>query len=139
MGKKKNEELKEKVEVEETTQDFILTAIGQYNSFNIKNNKSVDLSFKFSYDERINIVKSITFVGQNIEIVAKKGGNKPVKLGLFTFQELKIDRDGESTIKFNSEVDYVYTENINEIVSKDELIKVKMKANIIMEETPDDQ
>lgn len=122
----------------EVVERFALTAIGQYNNFNIKNNKSVDLSFKFSYDERINVLKVIAFVGQNVQIQAKKGAEKPVKLGMYNFHELKLDRDGEATIKFNSEVDYVYTENVNEIVGKDELLKIHMVANIIMEESPDD-
>lgn len=125
---------------EEKTVKFVVNAVGQYHAFNIKNNKGVDLSFKFSYDERINILKTITFVGQNVEIQAKKGAGKPVKLGMYNFQELKMDRDGETTLKFTSEVDYVYTENVNEIVGKDELLKIHMVANIIMEEeTPDDE
>jgi glutathione peroxidase-family protein len=123
---------------QEEVKDLTITAIGQYKSFNIKNNKSVDLSFKFSYDERINMVQAISFIGQNVTILAKKGAEKPVKLGMFNFHELKIDRDGEATIKFNSDVDYVFTENVNAIVGKDELLKIRMQANIIMEETPDD-
>lgn len=132
MAKQKQEVI-ENVKEEETV-DLKVSAVGQYNGFNIKNNKSVDLSFKFSFEEKTNIIKTILFTGQNVKILARKGSNKPVKLGLFNFQELKIDRDGESTLKFNSEVDYVYVENINEIVGKDELLKIKMEANVILED-----
>ena len=145
MGKKKKRKQEEVVEEEiveeeeeETTKDFEVLAIGQYHAFNIKNNKSVDLVLKFSFEEKINIVQTIAFVVQNVEVFAKKGANKAVKLGLFNFHELKIDRDGEATIKFNSEVDYVYVENVNEIVGKDELLKIRMVANIIMEDSIND-
>jgi hypothetical protein len=115
------------------TEKVIVSAIGLYDGHATKKNKSVDLKFKFSYDERINVVKAIAFVGQNISVQAKKGNDKPVSLGTFSFQELKIDRDGETILKLNSELDYVYSENINSIVG-DDLLKIRLSADIIIEE-----
>lgn len=118
----------------EITEKVVVKAIGLYNGHFVKTNKSVELKIKFSYDERVNIAKTIAFVNQNVKVHAKIGSGKPLSLGMFSFKEMKIDKDGQGFMKLDSELDYVDDENMNEIARAGSLITWRLAANIIMEE-----
>lgn len=120
------------------TETIGITAIGLYDGHVVKKNKLVVLKFKFSYDERINMIKAIAFVGQNVKIIAKIGSEKAKPLGIYNFQELKIDRDGQAMVTFSTELEYVENENLSEIVG-DELLKIRMSADVIVEDNEDEE
>ena len=99
---------------------------GSYNGHNIKANKSIDISFKFSYGELINVVKLLQLLNENVLIGVKVGAKaKPKALGTFMIKDLKIDGDGESTVKFNSLLDHVEAENLNDLAGENLFIMFK--------------
>ena len=108
--------------------EVVIKSICSYNGHNIKPNSSVDISFKFKYDELVNYIRLVQLLNENINIVVKIGDEKPKKLGIFRLKEIKIDDDGEAVIKFNSSLDYVEADNLNGLVN--EILKVAFKASI---------
>ena len=116
------------------SEKLAITAVGQYDGHTVKKNKAIDLKFKFSYDERSNMATAIAFINQNINVVVKVENNKPVKIGMFDMHELKFDKDGQCFVKLSSTIDYIETDNLNEIITINNLIKIRMQAEIILEE-----
>lgn len=104
-----------------------IRSIAKYNGHSLKNNKSVDLSLKFAYEELPNYIKLIQFLNENTTISVKRPDVASQKLGTFMVYEIKIDRDGEGIIKFNSMLDYVNADEITTIVGND-LFKVQFEA-----------
>lgn len=106
-----------------------LKAHGAYNGHSFKANKSVDLSIKFAYSELTNYIKLIQLLNENVTIVAKKLAEETAnKLGTFMIKEIKVDGDGEGTIKFNSQLDYVEADTINNLVGEE--FDILFKATI---------
>lgn len=118
--------------------NYTLKLKGTYLNFAIKKNKTVRLSFNFSYEERINAIKAIALVGQDIKITAKLLQNPPVILGQFLFYSLKLDRDGQTTLVLDSEIDSVDVKNINSIIDDENLLKLKFDSLIELEGEQDE-
>lgn len=104
-------------------------AVASYNGHGVKTNKNVDLAFKFAYSELTNYIQLIQFLNEDVTIFAKVGDDKPMNLGTFRIKEIKVDNDGEGTVKFNSMLDFVNADFINSLVGTD-LVKVKFTAMI---------
>lgn len=115
-------------------------AEGKYVSHSVKANKNVDVSFKMPYTELTNYIQSIQMLNENVTVASKIGADKrPIKLGTFMINSVRIDNDGEGTIKFNSQLDHVDAANINELATRnDEPLFVYMKADIDIGEEGDD-
>lgn len=113
-------------------------AIGTYHGHSVRNNNSVDLSFKFGYDELVNSIKLIQLLNENISISAKAGDHKPFSLGVFMIKDIKVDHDGQVVAKFNSQTDYVELDNFKYLVG--ELVKLMFQAKIEIEaEEPEER
>lgn len=112
-----------------------LKAVCKYNGHSFKTNKSVDLSLKFGYDELTNYIQAIQMLNENITMKVKVGDNQGKEIGTFMIKEIKIDGDGEGTIKLNSSIDFVDANAINSIVIG-ETFRVMLEAKIEVEETP---
>lgn len=108
----------------------------QYNGHYIKGNGDLDLNFKLPYSELINVLKLTQMIGTNIKIAAKIGKKEVFELGTFMLKNISIDREGESKIKFNSEVSTVEMENFINLAEKDQIIKLRCEANVLEEEDP---
>jgi hypothetical protein len=106
-------------------------AIGDYNGHSVKTNKAVDLGFKFPYDEMTNYIKLIQLLNENVEIAVKMGDEKPMKLGTFMIKNIGIDHDGQGTVKFNSQLDFVEADALNKLVG--ERFNIMFKAVIDVE------
>lgn len=120
-------------------QKIDILAVGQYNGHITKRNRLLELRFKFSYDERTSLAKILFLVGQNIEVSVKAPDKKPVKLGTYNFQALNIDRDGQGHLKIITDIDYVEHENLVSIINDNELLKIKLSAEIELEENEDNE
>lgn len=105
------------------------TAIASYNGHSIKTNKNVDIAFKFRYDELTNYIQLIQFLNEDVGIAVKVGDDKPMNLGSFRVKEIKIDGDGEGTVKFNSMLDFINADFINSLVGTD-LVKAMFVAEV---------
>ena len=110
-------------------------AVANYKGHSLSDNGSVNLSFKFKYDQLVNVIQTIQMLSNDINVSARIAGDAPLKLGMFRLKSISIDDDGESVIKLNGLNDYVEVDNLNNLVTKD-LFKVKFVAEI--EEEDDD-
>lgn len=100
-----------------------------YKGHSISANGSVNLTLKAMYSELPKSIELMQMLNNDVTIKVKKGGDKPIKLGIFRIKTITVDGDGESVIKFNSIVDYVEVDNINDIVGGDEF-KALFSADI---------
>lgn len=115
------------------TQTVVVTAVGQYDGHSTKKNRILELKLKFAYDERVSMAKIIMLVGQHIDVVVKAVGKKALKLGTFSFQGLNIDRDGQGHLKLTSDIDYIEHNNLVAIIGEEELLKIKLSAEVEVE------
>ena len=111
----------------------------QYDGHSIKKNTAVDVRFKAPYSELVNCLNLIQLLNCNVNVSAKINNNKPCEIGTFYLHELKIDRDGESSIKFNSESDYVYLNNLNLLTEKETVLKLLCSGIIEEDEESEEE
>lgn len=111
--------------------------VAQYKGHSLNENGSVNLSFKFKYDQLVNVIQLTQMFSNDIIISVKMPEVNPLKLGMFRLKGISIDGDGESTVKFNGLSDYVEVNNLNDIVTKD-LFQVRFVADIESEDSNDE-
>lgn len=109
-----------------------------YKGHSVKANGNMDISFSAMYGELTNSMKALQLLNNNVVIMAKLPGVKPVKLGSFTIKNVSFDGDGESVLKFTSLIDYVEMENVDKIISQENFI-IKMESDVELEEGSDDE
>jgi hypothetical protein len=110
-------------------QEIKLFGLASYKGHTVSDNGSVNLSFKFAYDELATPLKLCQMLNNDINVMVQLPDVGKIKLGMFRLKMIRIDGDGESTVKFNSLSDFVETDNLNRIITKD-LFKVKFSAVI---------
>jgi len=101
-----------------------------FAGYSTKKNGDVDVKFKAPYSEIVNCVSLVRMIGRNIGVACKVNGGKPVSLGTFYLNRLNIDRDGESTITFNTELNSAEINNFIELLAPESIIFVLAKAII---------
>lgn len=108
----------------------------RYANHSVKQNKAVDLTIKMRYSELPEYIKTIQMLNENVTVAGKIGADKkPVKLGTFMVHNIGIDREGDGTLKLNSQLDHVNANNINELAARnDEPLILLLKADIDVEE-----
>ena len=112
--------------------------VGTYNGHSLKQSGSVDLTFKCPYSELTEYIKSIQMLNNDVSIMVKLAGEKPLKLGMFRIKEIRVDGDGEGTLKFNSINDYVEVNNLNKIITK-EPFKIRLRSDVEIEEEEENE
>lgn len=104
-----------------------------YNGHNVRQNGSINLTFKCDYGELSNSIQLLQLLNNDINVIAKVASeNKPFKIGSFRLKGVTIDDDGESKITFNSITDYVEIDNINKLITN-ETFKLKCVAEVEIE------
>lgn len=103
-----------------------------YKGHSVKANGNVDISFSAMYGEITNSINVLQLLNNDVVIIAKMPGSKPVKLGSFNVRNVLFDGDGESVLKFTSLVDFVEMDSLNKIISQENFI-IKMESDIEME------
>lgn len=106
-----------------------VNAVVCYGGHNISANGSVNLTLKASYSELKNTVELMQFLNNDVSIKAKFPNEKPIKLGSMRIKDIRVDGDGESTLKFNGLNDYVEVDNLNSLITNEEF-RVKFEADI---------
>lgn len=112
--------------------------VARYAGHSLNQNGSVNLTFKCDYSELTEYIQLIQMLNNDVNIGVRIAGEKPLKLGMFRIKEIKIDGDGEGTLKFNSTNDFVEVNNLNKIVVK-EPFQVMFVAKIEIEEEDDEE
>jgi hypothetical protein len=107
----------------------------KYNGHSIKNNRAVDLSLVFAYDELPNYIKLVQLLNEHIDVSVKIGDQEVEKIGNFMIRAINIDHDGQGVIKLNSQMDHVEADLINNLVS--ETFKILFVADV--EDIEDDE
>jgi hypothetical protein len=105
----------------------------KYGGHNQRNNGSVTLTLKAMYSELVRTLQITQFLNNDVTLKAKIPGSKPIKLGMFRVDNIRIDNDGESIIRFNGLNDYIEMDNLNLLpLSGDEVeeFAVLMEAEI---------
>ena len=112
-----------------------------YDGHSQRKNGSVILSLKGSYSELVNTVKTLQLLNNDVILKAKIPDSKPIKLGMFRVDSIRIDGDGESTIKYNGLSDYIEMDNLNLLPLNSDDVKefVVMMESEIEEEKEEDE
>ncbi len=103
-----------------------------YGGHSISQNGTVKLTVKAGYSELSNSIRAMQMLNNDVEIKAKlPEAKKAIRLGIFRIQNVIIDGDGESKIKFDGLNSFVEIDNLNELVSTDgALFKILMQAEL---------
>lgn len=108
-----------------------------YNGHDIKSNGNINLKFKCAYSELADSIQTLQMLNNDIKIYVKlPDERKPKQLGIFRLKENKISSDGESSIIFNSQIDYVELGSINEIANSD-CLRYLLKALVEIDDNED--
>ena len=90
-----------------------------YAGHSLRANGSVNLTVKAMYSELTNSIQMMQMLNNDVDLRAKVADGKPMRLGYFRIQEIKVDGDGESTIKFNGISDNIEMDNLNNLPLND--------------------
>jgi hypothetical protein len=108
-----------------------------FAGYSTKKNGDVDVRFKAPYSEIVNTISLVRMIDRNIGVVCKINGGKPIPLGTFYLNKLSIDRDGESTINFNTELNSAEVNNMTELLVPESIIHILAKC--VVEDEENDQ
>ena len=100
-----------------------------YKGHSVQRNGNLSISFSAMYSEITNSMKLLQLLNNDVKILAKLPGEKPIPLGTFNVKSVLFDGDGESVIKFVSLCEFVELENINAIVSQ-ENFQIRFEGDI---------
>ena len=102
-----------------------------FNGYSTKKNGDVDVSFKAPYSELVNCMKLLQMISCNIQCKAKMGASgKPFDLGTFYLTKFNVDRDGETRLTFNTEIESSEIENMINLTEKDQIIYLMCVAEL---------
>lgn len=90
-----------------------------YAGHSLRANGSVNLTVKAMYSELTNSIQMMQMLNNDVDLKAKVADGKPMRLGYFRIQEIRVDGDGESTIKFNGISDNIEMDNLNNLPLND--------------------
>lgn len=99
-----------------------------FAGYSTKKNGDIDIKFKAPYSEIVNVISMVRMINRNIGISCKVNGSKPISLGTFFLNKLSIDRDGESTLIFNTELDSAEINNFVELLTPESIIHIMAKS-----------
>ena len=107
--------------------------IVSYGGHSISANGTVNLTMKASYSELTNTIQVMQFLNNAVGIKVKMPEQKPFNLGEMRIKDIRVDGDGESTLKFSGVNDYVEVDNLNSLVTSEEFA-VLLEAEIESED-----
>lgn len=91
----------------------------QYAGHSLRANGSVNLTVKAMYSELTNSIQMMQMLNNDVDLKARIANEKPFRLGFFRIQEIKVDGDGESVIKFNGISDNIEMDHLNNLPLND--------------------
>lgn len=105
-------------------------AVAKYNGHSVQANGIVVLNIVLDYSELTNTIQMMQLLNNDIKIAVKYGSDKPMKLGSFRLDTTNIGSDGMSKVKFKGTVDFVETDNLNDMAlnGRDEYFNIRLIA-----------
>ena len=104
----------------------LITASGFFNGSSTKGNFDVQLKFKFPESELANSIQFLAAIGKRMKMIAIVDEDK-INLGIFSIQQMKIDRDANNTITFKSNKDDAFVEEVSKLLVEEAQITLKAK------------
>lgn len=113
-------------------------AVGRYAGHSVTANKNVNVSFVLGYDQLTSSMQLLQLLNVDVDVMVKISDEAPMKLGTYRVQNVTIDHDGESKVKFNGMDDFVDTDALNRLVGSD-LVQLKFKGTVEVDESGGDE
>ena len=107
--------------------------VSEYGGHNCKSSGAFEITLCTEYGELTNVIQTLQMLSNDVRIGAKLPGQAQMKLGTFRIKKVTIDGDGTAKVLFNSEVDSVEINNINNLVTK-ERFQVRLVADVELED-----
>lgn len=108
-------------------------SVVSYGGHSLKQSGAVTLTFNCEYPELTNTILLMQAINNDVMIKVKELNKKPIKLGVFRIQEIKVKSYGDSVIKFTSINDFVEMNNLNAIADT-EYLTALFESEIELEE-----
>lgn len=96
-----------------------IKAVCSYNGHSINPNGNMNLKMKSAYSELTDYIKLIQFLNNDVSVTVQLPNEKPMNIGVFRVNAINVDHDGEGNLTFNSIVDSVELNNINQLSMTD--------------------
>ncbi len=110
----------------------VVKARGFYNGHSAKGNFDIELKLVFTETEAVNALQFISFVGHQLKLIAKQEFIKdPIKLGMFNFYNLRVDRDANVYVSLRANRDFCFLDNITKLMQEESFTFV---AKMVSEE-----
>ena len=106
-----------------------IKTIAAYKGHNVKNNKSVDITFTFGYEELERYILLIQFLNENVKVVIKKSEEPAVELGIFMIKSINVTHDGEGEVRMNSMTDQSEVQVMHSLAGS-EPFKIMFEAEV---------
>lgn len=102
---------------------------GVYDGHTTKKDGTITLHFKAPLSELSQAMKTVMAVGKMSKLALHARG-KEIRMGTIVFEALKIDRDGESKVSFNTDVELaeISPDSIRTIVGEQVKVGVIIKG-----------
>lgn len=104
----------------------IIQANGYFNGSTTKGNFDVQLKFKFPESELANALQFVAGIGRRLQVLAIVEKEK-LKLGQYTVQQIKIDRDANSYVVLKSNKDDTFVGEFSKLLVEEAMITLKAK------------
>lgn len=105
----------------------VIQANGYFNGSNTKGNFDVQLKFKFPESELANALQFVAGIGRRLQVIAVIEKEK-LKLGQYTVQQIKIDRDANCSIVLKSNKDDTFVDEFSKLLVEEAIITLKAKV-----------
>lgn len=112
-------------------QNIKLRMRGKYSGHNIKANGVINLNFNFDYTELVTVIPLVQMLNNTVDLIARVEKNT-IKLGEFMLNQVKINHDGTSNVRFNAIVDNVDADNLNRLYGDE--VQIQAMADIELED-----
>jgi len=105
-------------------------AVGNYRGHSVKQNGILELNLGFKYEELTKTVMATQLLNENVALYAKLSSGVE-SLGSFMVKNISIDHDGNSQVRYNTNMDHAEANTINELARlKGEDVRFLFKATV---------
>lgn len=91
-----------------------------YKAHSVNGKGVVKLTISIAYADLSDAVKLLQLLNSDVNVRAKFGNEKPIKIGTFKIDKFAVDRDGNVKLTFNSFTDYVEFDKIANLITEDD-------------------
>ena len=91
-----------------------------YKAHSVNAKGVVKLTVSIAYTDLSDAVKLLQLLNGDVNVKAKFGNEKPIKIGSFQIDKFVVDRDGNVKLTFNSSTDYVELDMIANLITDDD-------------------